>query len=140
MPTTIASSGSCLCGAVTIDAAQLPLEIGACHCVTCRAWSGGPFISAACGAEVKIKGLENVSVYDSSEWAERGFCKTCGTHLFYRIKQNQDYHLPAGLFPDAELNLVSEIFIDQKSAGYSFAGDTAKMTGAEVFALYAPKE
>ena len=25
----------------------------------------------------------------SSAWAERGFCKNCGSHLFYRLKENK---------------------------------------------------
>lgn len=36
--------------------------------------------------------------------------------------------------------LKQEIFIDEKPDGYAFAGETAKMTGAEVFAMFAPKD
>ena len=79
------------------------------------------------------------SVFDSSPWAQRGFCKHCGTHLFYRLKEAQHYHLPVGLFDEApEFSFDQQIFIDEKPAYYRFANDTRNMTGAEVFALYAP--
>ncbi len=138
MPQTTSATGACLCGAVTIKAAQFPLQVGACHCTTCRNWGGGPLLAAACGAEVTIDGSDNISVFNSSEWAERGFCKVCGTHLFYRIKENQHYHLPVGFFPEVAFTLANEVFIDEKPEGYTFANKTDKMTGAQLFAMFAP--
>lgn len=29
---------------------------------------------------------QNLSIYASSDWAERGFCNHCGTVLFWRMK------------------------------------------------------
>ncbi len=47
--------------------------------------------------------------------------------------------MPAGLFQDGtEFTLREQIFIDEKPAGYDFANDTPKLTGAEVFAKYLP--
>jgi hypothetical protein len=47
--------------------------------------------------------------------------------------------LPVGLFDEApEFSFDQQIFIDEKPAYYRFANDTRNMTGAEVFALYAP--
>jgi hypothetical protein len=34
--------------------------------------------------------------------------------------------------------LTSQIFIDEKPAYYTFANQTKTMTGAEVFAMFAP--
>ncbi len=92
-----------------------------------------------CGTDVSIQGEENVSVFQSSAWAERGFCKTCGSNLFYRLKQDNKYFLPAGLLESAEgLILDHQIFIDEKPDYYCFANETQNMTGAEVFAMSAP--
>jgi hypothetical protein len=52
-----------------------------CHCNMCRIWGGISLLVVHTGAS----GKENISVYPSSEWAECGFCKHCGTHLFYRL-------------------------------------------------------
>ncbi|MEQ9448085.1 MAG: GFA family protein, partial [Rhodospirillaceae bacterium] len=73
---------------------------GACHCGTCRKWGGGPLLAVDCGEHVTIDGEENVSIYQSSDWAERGFCGKCGTHLFYRLTQQPFYVIPVGLFGD----------------------------------------
>jgi hypothetical protein len=82
-----------------------------------------------------------ITVYQSSEWAERGFCKHCGSPLFYRLKSDGSYYLPVGLLDDTEgLTLVSEIFIDRKPALYSFAEKTKKMTAEETLAMFASSE
>lgn len=87
-----------------------------------------------------MDGEENISVFDLSAWAERGFCKKCGTHLFYRIKQTPQYIVAAGLLDgDASFVFDHQVFIDEKPAYYEFSNKTKDMTGAEVFAKYAPK-
>ncbi len=93
-----------------------------------------------CGTEVTLSGEEYITVYDSSEWAERGFCSKCGTHLFYRLKENKQYIVPVGLINlDGEKFVFDhQVFTDEKPSYYHFAEKTENMTGAEVFAKYAP--
>ena len=133
------SSGSCLCGATRVSVTGISKNVGACHCRMCRKWGGGPYLAVDCGTNVSLEGEENISVFNSSEWAERGFCKKCGTHLFYRLKESNQCIMPVGLFDD-DPGFVFEhqIFIDEKPAWYCFANETQDMTGAEVFAKYAP--
>lgn len=140
MAETNQATGRCLCGAVQVTANKMGESVGACHCGTCRKWGGGPLLAVDCGTDVSFQGDENITVYSSSEWAERGFCKTCGTHLFYRLKDNQQYIMAAGLFgDDATLVFDHQVFIDEKPAFYDFANKTENMTGAELFAKYAPQ-
>ncbi|MFA0678598.1 GFA family protein, partial [Vibrio sp. 10N.222.51.A6] len=89
--------GKCLCGSVELEVEYASNELGACHCSMCRNWSGGPMLVIDCADSVKISGESNVVRYKSSEWAERGFCGKCGTHLFYFLVPNNQYHLPVGL-------------------------------------------
>jgi hypothetical protein len=105
----------------------------------CRKWSGGPVLAVDCGTDVSFSGEENISIYDSSEWAERGFCKKCGSHLFYRLKHNHQYNIEVGLFEnnEAAFTLEYQIFIDEKPALYHFGNETKNMTGAEVFEQFA---
>lgn len=132
-------SGSCICGAVTFLAKTMSQSVGACHCNTCRKWGGGPFMEVDCGPEVKFDGADKISIFNSSEWAERGFCSQCGSHLFYRLKESGEHMVPVGLFTsDAGLVFDQQVFIDEKPSYYSFANETTKMTGAELFAKYAP--
>ncbi len=130
-------NGQCLCGAVSVTVESIDPKAGVCHCGMCRKWGGGPFIAVDCGTAVNFKGEEHITAFQSSEWAERGFCNQCGTHLFYRLIKNQQYIMPADLFDGGpELKLDHEIFIDEKPEYYSFANETRKMTGAEVFANF----
>lgn len=91
-----------------------------------------------CGSDVSFNGGEP-SRFRSSDWAERGFCPTCGTHLFYHLLPGNEYILPAGLFQDQDFNLSSEVFIDEKPAYYELKNETQKLTGQQVFEQYAPK-
>ena len=131
--------GSCLCKAVTMNVTIRNRHVDACHCSMCRTWGGGPLLAVECESDAAFDGKDNVAVFDSSEWAERGFCKHCGTHLFYRLKLDGHYVVPAGLLGDqAAWEFTTEIFIDEQPDYYAFANDTKKMTGAEVFAALAP--
>ncbi len=130
--------GRCLCGAVSISATTRGHDVGACHCTMCRRWGGGPLFAIECGSGVQFDGAEHISTYQSSEWAERGFCGQCGTHLYYRLQLDGHYAIPVGLFDDDDRwNFTEQIFIDQKPAFYSFGEQTKQLTGEEVFAAYA---
>ncbi len=132
--TTLEKKGSCVCGDVKFTAKTLSPNVGACHCATCRNWGGGPLLAVDCGTEVEFEKEDSIKVYDSSAWAERGFCLSCGSHLFYRLKQNQQFIMPVGLFDDADLVFDHQIFIDSKPDFYTFSNETKNQTGAEVFA------
>ena len=132
-------SASCLCGSVHITAINKSDSVGSCHCNMCKKWCGGPIMTVDCGSEVLFKGEENITVFNSSDWAERGFCNKCGSHLFYRLKENNKHMILAGLFDDnKDLVFDHQVFIDQKPDFYSFSNKTNNMTGAEVFEKYTP--
>ena len=131
------AEASCLCGSVRIKAETVSDRLGACHCNACRKWGGGPLMAVDCGEHVRIEGEENVTVFDSSGWADRGFCSKCGSHLFYRLKQSGQYIVPAGLFGDEmAFNFTHQVFIDEKPEYYSFSENTHDMTGKEIFDKY----
>ena len=90
-----------------------------------------------CGADVDFEGEQNIAVFDSSKWADRGFCRQCGTHLFYRIKESGQYMVPVGLFEDEKgLTFESQVFIDAKTGYYAFANQTRDLTGEELFRMF----
>lgn len=132
------SKASCLCGAVKLTATKAKQEFDACHCSMCAKWGGGPFLTVECGSDIDIEGKDNISVFSSSDWAERAFCKHCGSHLYYHLKSLNEYVLPLGLFDDRPpLHFDKQIFIDEKPADYHFGNTTREMTGKEAFELYA---
>jgi|SRR5690606_35680028 len=132
--------GTCLCGAVKVTARTKSNHTEACHCTMCQKWGSGPFFSVQCEGDVSFEGNEHIVVFSSSEWAERGFCKTCGTHIFYRLKQEGFYAIPIGILADSgHWEFTEQIFIDEKPTFYSFAEETKRLTGEEVFAQYLEK-
>lgn len=130
-------TGRCLCGAVTLTASGLNQHVDACHCRMCRTWGGGPLFAVGCEDGISLTGEAQVTIYDSSAWAERGFCSRCGTHLFYRLKDKRWYAIPAGVLENQEgLVLHQQIFIDEQPAYYELANDTPRLTGEEFLAQY----
>jgi len=136
-------NGSCLCKAVQIETTPASNSIGACHCDMCRRWGGGPLLVLDCGVNnIKITGEKEVTVFDSSEWAERGFCSHCGTHLYYRLKKQNQFMVPVGLFKEElvaklpGLEFDHQIFIEEKPEYYDFANSTKNLTGEEVFKMF----
>lgn len=133
--------GRCLCGAVKFTVKSMNNSVDTCHCGMCRRWGGGPLMSVSCGAGVTFEGGKNITVYHSSDWAERGFCRKCGSHLFYRLKESNDYQIPTGLFDiQGSFKLELQVFIDRKPSFYSFANKTKEMTEAQVIEKFAPEQ
>ena len=97
----------------------------------------GRWMAVDCGVDVSIDGKDNLSVFESSSWAERSFCNKCGSHLFYRLKASGQYIIPAGIFEGQQAFVFDhQVFIDEKPSFYSFANETQDMTGAEIFAKF----
>ena len=137
MPEAQSINGQCLCGAVAIAAKPRGYHLDACHCNMCRRWGGGPLLVVHCDDDMRIDGAAEVTVYESSEWAERAFCSRCGTHLFYRLKQGGLLAIPVGLVDEGrDWQLALEIFIEEKPGYYALAGDRERLTGEEVIARY----
>ena len=92
-----------------------------------------------CGTSLEVGDNSQLGVFRSSDWAERAFCKQCGTPLYYRLVEQNQFYVSAEAFDDrAGYALTHQVFIDEKPAYYAFANKTHDMTGAEVFAAFAP--
>jgi len=138
MPQPQIMTGRCLCGSVKISSDTFSPEVTLCHCNMCRRWSAGPFMEVNCKSVV-FEGEENISRYRSSDWAERGFCKGCGSVIFYHIVDSDSYQISAGLLDDqSTLKMTTQVFTDSKPSFYEFSNKTKMMTEAEVVAMYAP--
>lgn len=134
-------SGGCLCGAVRFVAVPEKLEMDVCHCGMCRKWSGGTFMAVPCTG-VTVDDDASLSVYPSSDWGERVFCRTCGSSLFWRLRGGEG-HVAVSLQSFDDLSpfaFTEEIFIDEKPALYAFAGERPRKTGAQVVAEFAAKQ
>ncbi|MBU2958213.1 GFA family protein [Paracoccus sp. 1_MG-2023] len=134
------TTGRCLCGACVMTIEPGP-EAGACHCDFCRKWSGGIFIAVDAKRPVRFADDAPIGVYRSSEWAERVFCRTCGSSLLWRSVDGQHNAVSVQVFDDpAAFPVTSEIFTDRKPVTYALAGSLNGMTGPEFMAQFSPDE
>lgn len=124
-------SGRCLCGAVRVVVTGPLGELSACHCDMCRRWSG----SIQMGIEVAESGVDvsgPVKTYQSSSFAERAWCDTCGSALWFRDtvgEAKQFFELAPGLFDNAGgARLVREVYADRCPRGYALAGDHTRVS------------
>ena len=78
-------TGSCLCGSVRFEVRGPMREVLICHCKQCRRQHGHAAAYTNAPAE-KFRFLEQrgLAWHRSSEEAERGFCRECGSSLFWR--------------------------------------------------------
>lgn len=134
--------GACACGAVTYTIEGEIKQADVCHCTTCQACSGGvALLVAVTTPQVTLMGTENITTWKSSDWAERGFCSTCGSSLYSLLTAGPMqgyYYFGAGTLKDwKDIKLGGEYFIDRKPAGYEFASSCKKLTAEETFAMYA---
>ena len=77
--------GHCLCGKSRFELTGPHLWVAHCHCESCRRATASPFTTwiGHKNGNWRWTGDEPVT-YESSPGAERGFCGTCGTPLFFR--------------------------------------------------------
>ncbi|MEM9006059.1 MAG: GFA family protein [Cyanobacteria bacterium P01_F01_bin.86] len=80
--------GYCLCKAIAFSI-PTPSRFDVCHCVDCRRWHGAPAIGIDSTEVTLLNDAPTLTWFNSSTMAERGFCSTCGTSLFYRLKSNR---------------------------------------------------
>ncbi len=133
-------SGHCLCGAVKFTAVPEAKEMGVCHCEMCQRWTGGVYMAVHCEA-VDIEDESSLGVYSSSDFAERVFCKVCGTSLFWRMKDGSFTAVSMQALDDRSgFKFTSEIFVDEQPSIYAFSNNTHRMTGPEVIAQFAQQQ
>ncbi|TGQ33816.1 MULTISPECIES: GFA family protein [unclassified Mesorhizobium] len=114
-------SGACLCGAVRFRTRGALRGVVYCHCSQCRRQNGN-FVAAtsAKDADVDIEGAEVLSWYGASDVARRGFCRICGSLLFWKHNELDQISIMAGAF-DRPSGLAGEshIFVGDKGDYYS---------------------
>ena len=132
-------NGQCLCGKTTFEVELKNHDVHVCHCSMCRRQTSGVIMTIdVVQGSLKFIQQEHLSIFNSSEWGERGFCNACGTTTFWRTKDQGYCNINAFSLdePVNDLKLDLEIFIDSKPGFYAFQNNTKKMTEAEVMALF----
>ena len=113
-------SGSCLCGAVRYEIDGPLRKVVYCHCEQCRKTSGHFVAATAVDHEnLQISEDSGLAWYRSSDIAKRGFCRHCGSSLFWAPAHGKYMAIMAGAL-DAPTGLTSRehIHVDDKSDYY----------------------
>jgi hypothetical protein len=79
-------AGGCLCGAVRFEVVAPTKWCSHCHCSLCRRSHGAAFVTWFGVANEQFRftdGEDEVGWYSSTPEARRGFCRTCGSTLFF---------------------------------------------------------
>lgn len=88
----MAATGRCACGAVGYRVAGPLREVWNCHCPRCRRITGH-FMAAtrAAAADIRIEtGEDHLTWWAPDDTAAYGFCRTCGSTLFWRAAASPD--------------------------------------------------
>lgn len=132
MSDAVRARGGCLCGAVRY-AIRGPLraKVTACHCRTCRRFSGGIWT----GTAVERKSLvferdEGLKWFRSSEHARRGFCAQCGSSLFWEADDEPFMSLAAGSIDEPTgLTLATHSWLEEDADFWRFGSEVALKQG-----------
>jgi len=113
-------SGGCACGAVRYRVTGPLRPVVGCHCRECRRISGHYMAATqARRADVVINGTAAIQWYTSSPGVQRGFCRTCGSHLFFAREGGERLSILAGsLDRAADLPFIGEIHAAEKGDYY----------------------
>ncbi len=116
-------SGACLCGSVRFKTSDRLREVVACHCSQCRKQTGLYYAATNVAADkLVVEGEEAVTWYRASSFARRGFCKTCGSALFWQADGADEISIMAGLFDQPTgLEIGYHIFCADKGDYYEIA-------------------
>ncbi|WP_395688080.1 GFA family protein [Aestuariivirga sp.] len=117
-------TGSCLCGAVAFEIHGPLRPVIACHCIQCRKQTG-TYMSATACADVDLTFSRRVGLawFRSSPEAQRGFCRECGSVLFWKADGTDTTSISAGAIDGStDVPLDGHIFCES-------AGDYYEITG-----------
>ena len=115
-------TGSCLCKAITYTVNGPLRPVVNCHCMQCRKTSGHHVAATSIARDaIKIRG--DVSWFDSSDTARRGFCANCGSNLFWGSKGDNISIFAGTLDNPTGLKTWGHIFAEAKGDYYEITDD-----------------
>lgn len=128
---TRAVTGGRYCGKVRYTARRVTAEVTECHCSQCRKQAGHRYASVGeTAGDGEIDGADDITWFRSSPVAERGFCATCGSTLFWRSLNDDEIAILAASIDDAtSLRVTSHIFVDTKGDYYNIDDGLPQLTG-----------
>ena len=119
------TKGGCLCGQVRYEVRGPLRDVINCHCSMCQRLHGdfGPH-SKARKENIAITRDDGLAWYKTSDVARRGFCRVCGSSLFWEPFELDATGILAGtLDGPTGLKTIGHIFVGEKSDFYEICDD-----------------
>ena len=129
---SLRAAGGCLCGAVKYEVHGPLYNVINCHCSKCRRIHGN-FSAYASSKREDLKLVEQGglkwyrSVKDETPDVYRGFCKECGSSLFWDARGDAYMYISAGtLDQPTNLKTIAHIWMEQAGDYYELTDDIEK--------------
>jgi hypothetical protein len=113
--------GQCLCGQVAYTLERPLRDVIVCHCGQCRRWHGhvGAYTNVP-KSQFRLVLSAGLAWFASSEAARRGFCKACGSSLFWERTDGDAISVAAGtLTAPTGLDTRLQIFTEYRGDYYA---------------------
>ena len=121
----IITNGGCLCGAVRYQVKGQLRDIVNWHCSMCQKLHGnfGAHTKAST-VNITIPNSAGLAWYKTSDIAQRGFCRECGSSLFWQPFNLDATGILAGSLDCSEgLKTMGHIFVGEKPDFYEITDD-----------------
>lgn len=125
-------TGGCLCGAVRYEVVGQLRDVINCHCSMCQHLHGSfGAHSKADQSDIHIIEERGLKWFASSNRAERGFCNTCGSSLFWRSFTQSSIGILAGTLDQPTcLKVIGHIFVGEKADFVEITDDAMQYVGS----------
>lgn len=112
--------GACLCGAVAFSLKGKARDILGCHCGQCRKQSGFFWAATSVADEnLNLEIDEGLKWFQASNTARRGFCRVCGSSLFWKPEDAPRIVVAAGALEAGHgLRMTCHVFLEDKGDYY----------------------
>ena len=113
-------TASCLCKGVYFSINGKLRPVINCHCIQCTKTHGNfAAYTSLLDKNIIFKSKKTLKWFNSSNKAKRGFCKKCGSSIFYKENGSLSVSLSAGLLHNpTNLKTISHIFLQNKRDYY----------------------
>jgi hypothetical protein len=110
-------TASCLCGDIRIEISAPLGAVTACHCTQCRKITGHHSAAVPVAWQaLTVSG--DITWFESSEAARRGFCGRCGSYLIWEEYDGLAYLSAGAIDGDTGMRMDGHIFYADKGDYY----------------------
>ena len=131
------TQGGCLCGAVRYQITGPLRGVVDCHCSMCQRQHGafGAYSKAA-KTNIDITKNDGLAWYQTSQIARRGFCRCCGSSLFWEpFEQDATGIIAGSLDQPTGLETIGHIFVGEKADFDAICDDLPRYSASSDGAL-----